>query len=291
MFVLGLIFESGRSRAFAAMQEALQKLAASNERLTHLNNEKNEFLGIAAHDLKNPLAVVMMSAELISHTEDQSTLAKLGSAISDAASRMHSLITNLLDVNAIEQGKFTLPNRAPDLSELAEKCGSQNEPAARRKQINFRIGASLGVLARADRAATLQILDNLISNAVKYSPPNTTNHVHTKPEQTEVAFSVRDEGPGISGEDQKKVFQKFTRLTARPTGGESSTGLGLAIVKRLAEGMRGSVRCQSVLGCGATFTLRLPRWSESSRAEIIPMPPSLHAVGDHQDRALRQPAS
>jgi len=290
MFVLGLIFESGRARAFAGMHEALDKLAASNERLTHLNNEKNEFLGIAAHDLKNPLAVVMMSAELIGHTREQPALAKLSHTISDAAGRMHGLITNLLDVNAIEQGKFTSQVVCCDLSALAEQCVAQNEPSATRKKINFRVGASQGVLANADRTATLQILDNLISNAVKYSPPNTTIHVHTLPERDEAAVTIRDEGPGISEADQKKVFQKFTRLTARPTGGESSTGLGLAIVKRLAEGMNGSVRCHSILGCGATFTLRLPKWGGETNAEIIPLPVALQAVADHQYMPFRLPA-
>jgi signal transduction histidine kinase len=104
----------------------------------------------------------------------------------------------------------------------------------------------------------MQILDNLISNALKYSPPNTTVHVHALPEKDYVVINVRDEGPGISEADQKKLFQKFTRLTARPTGGESSTGLGLAIVKKLAEAMAGSVQCRSTMGAGSTFTLRLP---------------------------------
>jgi signal transduction histidine kinase len=272
MFVLGWIFESGRARAFAGMHEALDKLAASNERLIYLNNEKNEFLGIAAHDLKNPLSIILMSAELAGHTDDQTTLNRLSHSIRDAAGRMHALITNLLDVNAIEQGKFNSQIERCDLSALVEQSVVQNTAAATRKKIAFRVGASQGVFAAADRAATLQILDNLISNAVKYSPPNTTIHVHTLPERDGSVVAVRDEGPGISEADQKKVFQKFTRLTARPTGGESSTGLGLAIVKRLAEGMGGSVRCQSVLGSGATFTLRLPKWTGQSSAEIIPMP-------------------
>jgi signal transduction histidine kinase len=104
----------------------------------------------------------------------------------------------------------------------------------------------------------LQILDNLISNALKFSAPHTTIHVHTLPETNNILISIRDEGPGISEADQKKLFQKFTRLSARPTGGESSTGLGLAIVKRLAEAMSGTIQCHSALGAGATFTLRLP---------------------------------
>jgi signal transduction histidine kinase len=118
--------------------------------------------------------------------------------------------------------------------------------------------------AQADRAATLQILDNLVSNAIKYSPPNTTVHVHALPERSFILVNVRDEGPGISEADQKKMFRKFTRLSARPTGGESSTGLGLAIVKKLAEAMSGSIQCHSSLGSGSTFALRLPVWPEAS---------------------------
>jgi signal transduction histidine kinase len=115
----------------------------------------------------------------------------------------------------------------------------------------------------------MQILENLISNALKFSPPNTKIHIHTLPEKEHVAVTVRDEGPGISEADQAKLFKKFSRLTAQPTAGESSNGLGLAIVKRLAEAMAGSVQCQSQLGAGAKFTLRLPVWS--AKAEVQAM--------------------
>ena len=116
----------------------------------------------------------------------------------------------------------------------------------------------------------MQILDNLVSNAVKYSPPNTTVQVHTLPEKDFILVAVRDEGPGISEEDHKKMFGKFTRLSARPTGGESSTGLGLSIVKKLAEAMSGTIHCHSVLGAGATFTLRLPVWPKDPADQPIP---------------------
>ena len=110
----------------------------------------------------------------------------------------------------------------------------------------------------ADRAGTMQVFDNLISNALKFSPPQTTVYVHTYPENGFVLVSVRDEGPGINAEDQKKMFGKFCRLTARPTGGESSNGLGLSIVKRLVDAMGGSIQCQSTPGMGTTFMVRLP---------------------------------
>jgi len=275
MSILGLIFESGRARAFSKMQTALAELAASNERLVHLNNEKNEFMGIAAHDLKNPLTVILCSAELVVTSKDQSQINKLSKNIVAVAIRMRDLIANLLDANAIEQGKFISKVERCDIRALIEQSLEQNQTAATQKQISFRVGISEGLWAKADQAATLQILDNLISNALKYSPPNTTVHVHALPETGCILVKIRDEGPGINADDQKKLFQKFTRLSARPTGGESSNGLGLAIVKRLAEAMSGSIQCHSPAGFGSTFTLRLPVWpKENSEPQVPAIKPS-----------------
>jgi signal transduction histidine kinase len=258
MFILGLIFERGRRTSFAKMQDALADLAASNDHLVNLNNEKNELMGIAAHDLRNPLAVILGNSELMSTTKDPNTLTRLSQNTRSVAIRMRNLIADLLDVNAIEQGKFRVRKERCDIKSLIEQGLEQNQSAATRKQIAFRIGISEGLWVTADSAAALQVLDNLISNALKYSPPNTTVHIHALPEKEHVVINVRDEGPGISETDQKKLFQKFTRLTARPTGGESSTGLGLAIVKKLVEAMSGSIQCISALGAGSTFVLRLP---------------------------------
>jgi signal transduction histidine kinase len=248
------------------MQEAAAELAASNKHLVNLNNEKNELMGIAAHDLRNPLAVILGNSELMATTKDPSTLTRLSQNTRSVAIRMRNLIADLLDVNAIEQGKFRVRKERCDVRALIEQSLEQNQSAADRKQITFRVGISEGLWATADSAATVQILDNLISNALKYSPPNTTVHIHALPEKESVVINVRDEGPGISEADQKKMFQKFTRLTARPTGGESSTGLGLAIVKKLAEAMSGSIQCLSTLGSGTTFVLRLPAAAESEKA-------------------------
>jgi len=261
MFILGQIFEVGRARAIAKMQGALKELADSNERLVHLNNEKNEFLGIAAHDLKNPLTVILGNAELMTMVEDPGKINKLANTIAAAAKRMRNLINDLLDANAIEQGKFTSKIERCDVGLLVRECVENNQLSAAKKDITIRVGMSQGLMARADRTATLQILDNLISNALKFSPPNTTIHVHSAPEKDFALVSVRDEGPGISAEDQKKLFKKFVRLSARPTGGESSTGLGLSIVKKLAEAMAGTIQCHSALGTGTTFVLRLPVWT------------------------------
>jgi signal transduction histidine kinase len=276
MYLLGLIFETGRHQAYSKLKAALGDLAASNERLVHLNQEKNEFLGIAAHDLKSPLTVIVGCAELVGNTNDQEQIDEYSRMIVSAASRMRVLISDLLDANAIEQGKFISKVERCDITTLVRQSVEHNQAAATRKGIEIRLGASEGLWGKADRGAVLRILDNLISNALKYSPPQTTVHVHTMPEVDYIVLMVRDQGPGISEADQKKLFGKFTRLTARPTAGESSNGLGLSIVKRLVEAMSGTVQCQSILGTGATFIVRLPVWraqegeATSSRPAIQP---------------------
>jgi signal transduction histidine kinase len=258
MYALGLIFESSRARAFGRMQTALRELAATNEHLMELNTEKSEFLGIAAHDLKNPLGVILGCAEMITMSQDPRHINKMADSIVAASSRMKNLINDLLDANAIEEGRFASKIEPCDVYVLAKQSVDNNQLAANRKHITLSLGATEGLWGKADKAATAQILDNLISNALKFSPPMTMVSVHTMPEAEHVLILVRDQGPGLSEEDQMKMFGKFTRLTARPTGGESSTGLGLSIVKRLAEAMSGSVHCTSILGNGATFSLRLP---------------------------------
>jgi signal transduction histidine kinase len=281
MFFLGLIFETGRARSFAKMQTALADLAHSNERLVHLNNEKNEFLGIAAHDLKNPLTIILGSAEVAGMLDDQTQVNQLLGNIASAAIRMRDLIANLLDVNAIEQGRFASRLEPCDLGALVEQSVKNNQPGAEKKLIAIQVESTAGLWARADPAATQQILENLISNALKFSSALTTIHLRTLRELDYISVTIRDEGPGISADDQKKLFQKFSRLTARPTGGESSNGLGLAIVKRLAEAMAGTIECQSTPGEGAAFILKLPACpamsasppSDISARTSLPRPP------------------
>jgi signal transduction histidine kinase len=262
MFMLGMIFETGRERAFRKMRQALEELAASNEKLVHLNNEKNEFLGIAAHDLKNPVTTIIGYAELLQMMGDPAQNSRLASNIISAGSRMRDLIKDLLDANAIEEGRFASKLECCELADLIAQCVEHNQSGATRKTIAITVAAEGPLAIRADRSASIQILDNLVSNAIKFSPPGSTVQITARKEFGFGRVSVTDQGPGISEEDQKKLFRKFTRLSARPTAGESSNGLGLSIVKRLAESMSGNISCTSALGQGATFTLRLPQWEE-----------------------------
>ncbi|MDQ2659279.1 MAG: HAMP domain-containing histidine kinase [Verrucomicrobiota bacterium] len=263
MFALGMIFETSRERAFRKMEEALRQLGESNEKLVTLNKEKTEFLGIVSHDLRNPLTTVIAFSQILESNERPAEVPKMSRAIHAAGARMRDLITNLLDANAVEEGRFSCKLERCEVDALVTQSIENNQMNAIRKRIDFEVASATGLALKADQSTTVQVLDNLISNAIKYSPMSTTVRIRTATDNGQVLIAVQDEGPGLSEGDQTKLFQKFTRLSAQPTGGESSTGLGLSIVKRMAEAMAGSIACESVLGHGATFTVRLPGWDQT----------------------------
>ncbi|TAE31569.1 MAG: hypothetical protein EAZ92_02525 [Candidatus Kapaibacterium sp.] len=251
------------------------KLNETNLQLEHLDNEKNEFLGIAAHDLKSPLAGIMASAGLMrkfgAHMSEDERIKSL-QTIEQTSQRMSDIISNLLDTNALESGKMNLNPQAFNFAALTQETLEHYRERALAKNITFYFSSNFSesitntdALVFADPNASAQVLDNLISNAVKYSPHGKNVYVRLKQyvqsnsQQTRIRLEVQDEGQGISDEDMSKLFGKFTRLAARPTGGEDSTGLGLSIVKKMVEAMNGKVWCDSETGNGATFILELPK--------------------------------
>jgi two-component system, sensor histidine kinase and response regulator len=263
---------------------ALQKQTLQqNAQLVELNAMKNEFLGVAVHDLKNPLSGITGLAEYLRDTPDiePETANQCLDTIIAQSTKMFAIITNLLNVNAIERGALSLNLQPTNIGALAQATMESYLLKAEAKSITLssRINASgarsgdadgsgeSACVAIADEVPVIQILDNLISNALKFSPSGKSVQVSVSNEANaqggsqggaSVVIAVRDEGPGISSEDQAKLFTTFTKLTAQPTAGEHSTGLGLSIVKRLVEAMNGSVACESTLGQGTTFIVRLP---------------------------------
>ncbi len=257
------------------------ELAEANSRLEELNAEKNEILGIAAHDLKNPIAMITMAANYLykqSADVQADEIADLSSDIKDSAGRMFSIITNLLDVNRIEQGDLQLQPEPLNLMMVVKSVIHQYHERAIEKSINIETSTSAEpVIVNADHNALYQVLDNIISNAIKYSPKDKSVYIRctsvetnkgsgeAEHEQAVVArLEIQDEGPGFTEKDKAKLFNKFARLSARPTGGEHSTGLGLSIVKKLVEVMNGNVWCESESGHGATFIVELPGVNEEA---------------------------
>jgi two-component system sensor histidine kinase/response regulator len=238
-------------------------IVQKNIRLEQLNKEKNEFLGIAAHDLKNPLSTIKGYAELMeidAANMSSDEIIEFAGQIKSMSQYMFQIIIDLLDMNAIEEGKMKMNPVDFEVVTVIMNGLSKFTAPSQKKNINIKFEPeSYSLSAFADEGRTQQVLDNLVSNALKFSPFDKNIYVKTYPFDMErVCIEIKDEGPGISEEDQKKLFGKFTKLTARPTGNENSTGLGLSIVKKIVENMGGMIWCESTLGEGASFKFTLP---------------------------------
>lgn len=257
--------------AFSELEMAQLELWTKNQELESLNNrleeasrEKSEILGIVAHDLKSPLSGIQGLAELVQMGIDEASSQQAAHEIYRAAERMFLLITNLLNVNAIETGSMAINPVELDLCFAAESIVEEYTLRASAKEIAIVLDTPEKPLyALADEFALPQVIENLVSNAVKYSPQNSTVCVRVRESlpvenATMIRLEVQDEGPGISEKDQEKLFGKFSRLSAQPTGGEHSTGLGLNIAKKIVEAMKGKIWCESELGRGSTFIIELP---------------------------------
>lgn len=233
-----------------------------NIELERLNREKDEFLGIAAHDLKNPLSAIQGFSQLLleGHPENpEDEMLESLTFIEKSATTMFDIVTNLLDLNRLDNPAVMIEMRPCDAMEIIDRIVDDYVDRVEQKGLTLRVERPReNVRVMAESKFLHQVLDNLISNAIKYSPQGKLIRVHFKEVGLMQEISVEDEGPGIHPEDRGRLFKRFARLRSRPTGGEHSSGLGLAIVKRLIELMEGDVGCESELGKGSRFWVRLP---------------------------------
>ena len=233
-----------------------QELEVKNKRLVELNQEKNSLVSIVAHDLRSPLAAIMSALELIKLQPDltDAEIENLLSSIEDFVHKQLEMINRILDMEAVESGEYSFKKQKIDLNGFIKQVVDDMKPVSEKKNIKIRPVPTFKTnFIEADPSYLGQIIENLINNAIKFSPENSNIYLLLEEGKGSVRIGVKDEGPGISQSDQKKLFNKFQKLSAKPTGGESSTGLGLSIVKRFAEAMNGRVWCESNLGEGATF--------------------------------------
>ncbi|RMH70376.1 MAG: PAS domain S-box protein [Gemmatimonadetes bacterium] len=246
-------------------KEAERKLLEALRHLEELNQEKTEILGIVSHDLKNPLTTIIGNAQMVTQLGlEPFTAEDLLSMFRDieiTGKRMFNLIENLLDLNRLESGNLKLELETTDLRELVQYVVSNHQVAAQQKSIELHLELpSQPLEIYTDPDAVVQILDNLISNAIKYSPPGKNVFIRSLYHSERIRCEIQDEGQGLTETDMRQLFGKFARLSAQPTGGEHSTGLGLSIVKKLTESLHGTVWAESAgKDQGSTFILELPR--------------------------------
>ena len=232
------------------------------QQLVELNDLKNKFLGIAAHDLRNPITVIksyltiMINGYLGDVTDKQKEILN---RIDHSSENVLNLINTLLDISAIESGKIQLNIQNIDLEDYLRNIHETNQMLAKNKSMEMilEIESPLPPVPM-DTDRVEQIINNLISNAIKYSHPGTKISLHACTKKDSVSISVTDQGQGIPENELTNIFKDFGRGTPKPTGGEKSTGLGLAIVRRLVESHGGKIYVESKLGKGSTFTFTLP---------------------------------
>lgn len=230
----------------------------------HLSDQKDEFLRIASHDLKNPLMSIYGSARIVETQlapgdELTEQMHQMVQRVSKNAKLMQRIIEDFLDFQAMEGGGLSLEKAACDLNHVAREAVESNSDYADQKKmkVELELAESLPEL-EADPIRLEQVAQNFLSNAIKFSPPESDIVVRTLAENGEVKLEVRDFGPGLTDEDLEKAFTKYARLSNKPTGGEKSSGLGLAISKQMIDLHDGEIGVYNNEDKGATFWFSLP---------------------------------
>ncbi len=244
-----------------SLSEKNEQIQAQILALNALNIEKNEMIGIVAHDLKNPLTSAMSISELLRKEKITDEKGEYLAYLKKSLNKMNSLVSKILEIKVLESSSLETNYSNFDLKQVIEKVISAFKIQSNNKKIQ--IVAELDeVVASLDRNLVIQIIDNLLSNAIKFSKHKTKVRISLKDEKQTIRFEIEDEGPGIMEDDKPKLFQKFQKLHAQPTDGESSTGLGLSIVKKYVEAMQGKVWCESEFGKGARFIVEFKKSPE-----------------------------
>jgi len=243
-----------------------RELHKKNAQLERLNKEKNRFLGMAAHDLRKPIGLIITYSEfLIEESANVLDAEQFGflNTINESSTFMKRVVDDFLDISAIEAGKLELDLQPASISDVIGKCLELNRLQADKKQISleFRDAENIPVI-QMDAAKIEQVLINLVSNAIEHSKPGSAVVIRTNTDQDMVTVSVQDFGPGIPPEDMKKIFKPFEKTGVKKTAGEKSTGLGMLITRKIIDAHKGKIWVESQVGQGTTIYFQLPLYQE-----------------------------
>jgi signal transduction histidine kinase len=251
-----------RIRTHLSNQQLVEQQKHLVDQLSKANAAKDRFLGMCAHDLRNPLSSIRGLAELMDEnaigtlTDEQREIVQ---TIHGASQSMLQLVNELLDVATIEAGHLKLAKEPTGVVEMLERSVHLANIEAAKKSMRIEmVRLASDPVVEVDRNKMRQVVDNLINNAVKYSPRGSVIAVIVHASESYAGFAVRDNGPGIPESERHKLFKDYGRLSAQPTGGEKSTGLGLAICRKIVEAHNGTIAVENIPGRGAEFVVSLP---------------------------------
>lgn len=266
-------------------QEALHQAQVETERA---NRAKSQFLANMSHELRTPLNAILGFSELLRDDAtdrfDEATRRRFLDQIHSGGEHLLQLINDILDLSKVEAGRMELQLQPVELGNVVDEVRATIEPLAQSKAIVLNIDPSSEIRLIADGAKVSQMLLNLVSNAIKFTPSG--GHIEIRSRQVEswVEIAVSDDGMGIAEQDLGRLFTEFQQLDAGPGRHQEGTGLGLALTRRFAELHGGQVSVESALGKGSTFTLRLPLQATAPRAHAAVVPPQIAALD--RDRPL-----
>jgi len=263
---LSVAYEAEQAKKEAELRRLEnEKYRLENVELAEANRFKTELLAIAAHDLKNPLQSIMGFAQLLNEKKNNAqSVESFAQIIQRSSERMLSLINNLLEDAKAEMTTFELNPETLNLTDFIKQIlKMQFNAQAKQKAQTIFFESEEDITLKGDPERLKQIFENLIGNAIKYSPKGKRIWIELRKQPREnnqaVLVSIKDEGQGLTEEDKPKLFRKFQRLSAKPTGGEGSTGLGLSITKQLVEKHNGRIWAESEgKDKGTTFFVELP---------------------------------
>jgi signal transduction histidine kinase len=264
----------GKERVTSAILRARADLEEALSELEQVPAFDLSYVAFGAHALNNYLTVVSATSEflhlsLLDHPDPQIRTWLEG--LQHATNLMIHTVNQMMTASPTTDVKLRFVQ--VNLPLLVQRASTYYQRLAERKRIAIIFSSTADALfVWTDSVAVAAVLDNLLSNAVKYSAPGKRIWVHVAGEAAGAVCSVRDEGPGLSQEDQAKLFQRGVRLTPQPTGGEPSSGFGLAVAQELIEKLSGVIWCESELGHGARFSFRLPARQEQGHAPEHPLP-------------------
>ncbi len=238
-----------------------KRLVEAHDRLRELDRQKDRFMGMAAHDLRNPLGYIITMTEMLTdenfahlHEKQDQYL----ETMRQTAITMQNMVNDLLDVASIRSGTLKIKKRPASIIKVIKNSIRLLEQAAHNKEIKITTKFTTDTEFLFDPERIGQLVDNLLSNAIKFSPPGSEILVSANQGEHLVQVNVADQGPGLTDKDQQHLFGEFQPLSAKPTGNEKSTGLGLTIASKIIEVHAGTIQADNLPEGGACFSFTLP---------------------------------